>query len=111
MAGRILYLVNPAGAIHDCTEQHARERLRYPGWRLATEDEVAQLAAQGGMQAAKKPIGRLTTGGLADDEDDGGDGTPLNGELVNLADGVNEREASTAGKALAARRTTRKDRG
>lgn len=35
------WLVNPAGAIHQVTKEIARARLRQPGYRLATKDEVA----------------------------------------------------------------------
>lgn len=55
-AARRYYLVNPAGAIHEVTREHARERLKIAGWRLATAAEVAELAARGGEQRADDPI-------------------------------------------------------
>lgn len=41
--GGVFYLVNPAGAIHDVTRQHARVRLQQVGWRKATESEIRKL--------------------------------------------------------------------
>lgn len=38
-----IYLVNPAGAIHLVTREHARERLRLVGWRVAKPHEIAEL--------------------------------------------------------------------
>lgn len=53
---RVVYVVNPAGAVHGVTVEHARERLAHPGWRMATKDEMAQLKAQNGHQTFDKPI-------------------------------------------------------
>lgn len=50
------WIVNRKGTIHQVTREHARERLREAGWRMATQDEVAALAARGGHQTADKPI-------------------------------------------------------
>lgn len=50
------HIVNPKGAIHQATREHAKWRLSMPGWRLATEAEVAELAARSGLQVADAPI-------------------------------------------------------
>lgn len=55
-AARRYFLVNPAGAIHEVTREHARERLKIAGWRLATAAEVAELERRGGEQRADDPI-------------------------------------------------------
>jgi hypothetical protein len=55
---KIYHLVNPKGAIHVATREHARARLAQAGWRLATEAEVAELNACGGHQVADDPICR-----------------------------------------------------
>ena len=41
----IYWLVNPAGAIHSVTKDHAQVRLAIPGWRLATEPEIKKVKA------------------------------------------------------------------
>jgi hypothetical protein len=40
------YLVNPAGAVHSCTRDHARMRLATVGWRLATDEEIERYLDQ-----------------------------------------------------------------
>lgn len=55
-AEKAYHLVNPKGAIHQVTREHARERLSQAGWRLATADEIAELEARGGLQVADDPI-------------------------------------------------------
>ena len=41
-AERAYYIVNPAGAVHVVTREHARERLKADArWRLATDAEIA----------------------------------------------------------------------
>lgn len=55
---RRYFLVNPKGAIHEVTRDLAAERLRVAGWRLATPEEIARLAAQGGHQVFDAPICR-----------------------------------------------------
>ena len=52
---RFVFLVNPGGAVHDVTVEHARVRLRRPGWRVATAEEIAQYKAQE-IQRADQPI-------------------------------------------------------
>lgn len=52
------HVVNPAGAIHCVTREHARERLAIAGWRLATAEEVATLKERNGHQRADRPICR-----------------------------------------------------
>ena len=34
------YIVNPSGAVHECTRDHAQKRLKQVGWRLATPAEI-----------------------------------------------------------------------
>ncbi len=40
---RRYFIVNPAGCIHEVERDHAANRLKVAGWRMATKDEVAQL--------------------------------------------------------------------
>lgn len=54
-AGGVYYIVNPAGAIHGVDREHAKWRLAAPGWRLATEDEIATYKGQK-VQRSDKPI-------------------------------------------------------
>lgn len=56
VAGRAYYIVNPAGAIHSVTREHAAGRLRQVGFRMATKDEIAALEHAGGHQVAGKPL-------------------------------------------------------
>lgn len=51
------YLVNPAGAIHNVTREHARARLEQLGWRLATEEEIVKYQGQE-VQRFDQPIAR-----------------------------------------------------
>lgn len=53
---RRYYIVNPKGAIHEVTREHARERLKIAGWRMASPQEIAELAARDGLQVFDKPI-------------------------------------------------------
>lgn len=53
---RVYHLVNPKGAIHTATREHARVRLAQPGWRLATAEEIAALEEVGGHQVFDAPI-------------------------------------------------------
>lgn len=53
---RRYFVVNPRGAIHEITRELARDRLRLPGWRMATSVEVEALAERNGHQAHDKPI-------------------------------------------------------
>lgn len=101
---RVLYVVNPSGAVHDVTEEHARELLRNPGWRVATQAEIDQLAAQHGHQEADNPIAARWEPRL-ESEDEGA------GDTINLADGVDDQEAATAGQALAARSSAARKKG
>lgn len=50
------FLVNPAGAIHSVTREHARERMKKAGWRIATNEEVAELKRRGNHQLFDDPI-------------------------------------------------------
>jgi hypothetical protein len=49
------YIVNPAGAVHGVTREHARGRLATAGWRMATEDEIATYQSQE-IQRHDRPI-------------------------------------------------------
>lgn len=51
-----IYLVNPAGAIHVVSREHAKWRLRSPGYRKATAAEIAALEAADGFQRFDQPI-------------------------------------------------------
>lgn len=51
-----VWLVNPAGALHQVPLEIARERLRTAGYRIATEEEVEELRAQGFNQRFDAPI-------------------------------------------------------
>lgn len=51
----VYYLVNPGGAIHGVTRDHAAGRLKTAGWRLATEEEIAAYATQP-LQVHDRPI-------------------------------------------------------
>lgn len=52
----VFYIVNPAGAIHAVSREHARWRLASPGWRQATVEEVAELKRRGNNQVHDHPI-------------------------------------------------------
>lgn len=49
------YIVNPAGAVHSVSRQHARQRLAVVGWRLASAEEIATYRGQP-MQRWDAPI-------------------------------------------------------
>ena len=55
------FIVNPSGAVHEVTRDHAADRLKQTGYRMATTEEVAALDAAGGFQAFDKPIGKPHT--------------------------------------------------
>lgn len=50
------YLVNPAGAIHIVSKDHARMRLKEAGFRLAEKEEIAKYIEQKGNQTWDEPI-------------------------------------------------------
>lgn len=51
------FLVNPKGAVHEVTQEHAEQRINAdPRYRMATEDEVAAFLSAG-EQRADEPIG------------------------------------------------------
>lgn len=49
------FVVNPSGAVHEVTREHAESRLSLAGWRMATEDEIARYE-QTPVQSARAPI-------------------------------------------------------
>lgn len=49
-------IVNPKGIMHVVSEQHARERLKIVGWRLATDDEKKAYFEAGGNQRFDSPL-------------------------------------------------------
>jgi hypothetical protein len=51
----VIYLVNPAGAIHTCTRDHARYRLRFVGWRVASKAEITKYQATR-VQRSGRPL-------------------------------------------------------
>lgn len=61
IAERAYYIVNPAGAIHGVTREHAAQRLRQVGFRMANKDEIAALEKAGGHQVAGKPLAKPHT--------------------------------------------------
>lgn len=50
------YIVNPKGAIHIVSREHAQWRLQSPGWRLATPEEIQKYNDAGGNQSWDKPL-------------------------------------------------------
>lgn len=54
--GGVYYIVNPAGAVHNCDRDHAQWRLRTAGWRLAADDEIARFLNER-VQAVGAPFG------------------------------------------------------
>lgn len=48
MSTKRFFVVNPAGAVHEVTEEHARELLAKIGYRNATAVEVKKLNSQRG---------------------------------------------------------------
>ncbi len=50
------YVVNPDGAIHDAPWELVVECLQRPGWRKATNEEVAELKRRNGHQVPDNPI-------------------------------------------------------
>jgi len=66
-----VYLVNPAGAVHSVSREHARSRLRQIGWRIASSTEVQAYKAQK-VQRHDNPIAaRWTPEPPAEPEIDG----------------------------------------
>lgn len=59
------YIVNPAGAIHEVTKEHASNRLRQTGWRMASADEVKAYKSER-VQRFDRPLAQPWT-----DEPDG----------------------------------------
>jgi|FLYN01.1.fsa_nt_gi hypothetical protein len=57
-APRRYFLVNPKGAIHEVTREHARERLKQAGWRMANTAEIEELERRNGLQVFDRPICR-----------------------------------------------------
>jgi len=51
------YIVNPAGTIHVVTYDHAKNRLRQVGYRLATDEEIA-VYEETHIQRFDRPIAR-----------------------------------------------------
>lgn len=49
------YIVNPGGAVHEVTREHARERIRSAGWRMASDAEIKAYQDQA-IQRADQPI-------------------------------------------------------
>lgn len=53
---RRYFIVNPAGAIHEVSREHAKERLAQVGYRMATPAEVAAYLKADGNQRVGKPL-------------------------------------------------------
>ena len=58
VAEKFYLIVNPAGAMHVVSEDHARSRLALPGWRMATADEKAKYKTAAGNQRAGRPLAK-----------------------------------------------------
>ena len=53
------YIVNPSGAIHGVTREHATGRLRQdPRYRMATKPEIQALHDANGRQQVGRPLAR-----------------------------------------------------
>lgn len=50
------FIVNPSGAVHEVTAEHARTRLQQVGWRQATKEEVQEYLNRSGNQRFDDPI-------------------------------------------------------
>lgn len=50
------FIVNPAGTVHEVTDDHARMRLQQVGWRQATKEEVQEYLNRNGNQRFDNPI-------------------------------------------------------
>ncbi len=55
---REYWIVNPSGTVHSCDRAHAAERLREPGWRMATAEEIAKAKEPGAVQQFDQPFGK-----------------------------------------------------
>ncbi len=51
------YIVNPGGAVHQVSREHALERLKLAGWRMATGEEIARYDPENAIQIAGRPFG------------------------------------------------------
>lgn len=51
----VFYIVNPSGAVHNCTEEHCRWRLQDARYRLAEDAEI-QRFQEATIQRASTPI-------------------------------------------------------
>ena len=50
------FIVNPAGAIHEVTYEHAKMRLKEGKFRMANKAEVKAYMDAGGNQSAGAPL-------------------------------------------------------
>ncbi len=50
------FIVNPSGAIHEVSYNHAKSRLKQLGYRMATPSEVKAYEGAGGHQVVGKPL-------------------------------------------------------
>ncbi len=44
-------------AVHQVSREHALERLKLPGWRMATGEEIARYNGENAIQVAGRPFG------------------------------------------------------
>ncbi len=56
-AGKGTYIVNPHGTVHQVTREQAEWRLKKPGWRLATGEEIERYLKPESVQTDDKPFG------------------------------------------------------
>ena len=67
-AEETLWIVNPGGALHLVTKEHARTLFKSVGWRKATAAEIAELEKRKGNQRFDDPIAEPWSPEPTDDE-------------------------------------------
>ena len=56
MSEKSYLIVNPKGIMHVVSEEHARQRLKLAGWRLASPDEKKAYFEASGNQRFDRPL-------------------------------------------------------
>ena len=64
----VIWIVNPGGALHLVTKEHARTLFKSVGWRKATAAEIAELEKRKGNQRFDDPIAEPWSPEPTDDE-------------------------------------------
>lgn len=62
------FVVNPAGAVHEVTREHAEWRLSLAGWRMATEEEIERYRKTP-VQRSDRPIAKPHSTSLPETEE------------------------------------------